>query len=98
MVEVKLDAVASSINFIAGVFLAIDALTAPWKAKVVRGWERLYGGIKKRKTAKDLLDDPQGKPSNSSQSGANWADRRTRKFVVNNNGLHTTFEKTSSAK
>jgi hypothetical protein len=83
MVEVKLDAVASSINFIAGVFLAIDALTAPWKAKVVRGWEILYEGIKKRKTApKDLLADPDGKPSNSSQSGANWADRRTRKLAL----------------
>jgi hypothetical protein len=81
MVEVRLDAVASSINFIAGVVLAIDALTASWKTKVVRGWEILFEGIKKRGD-KDLLDDPEGNPSNSSQSGANWADRRTRKLAL----------------
>jgi hypothetical protein len=81
MIEVKLDAVASAINFIAGVVLAIDALTAPWKSKVVRGWEKLFEGLKKRGDH-DILEDSSGKASNSSQSGADWADRRTKRLAL----------------
>jgi hypothetical protein len=81
MLEIRLDAVASALNFSAGVLLAIDALTAPWKTKVVRGWEKLFEGIAGSGDG-DLVVDPAGNPSNQSYSGAEWADRRTRKLAL----------------
>ena len=81
MAEIRLDALASSINFIAGFVLAIDAFTTPWKTKVVRGGERLFDGIKESGKT-DLLDDPTGKPSSNAQSAGDWADRRTRKLAL----------------
>jgi hypothetical protein len=81
MVEIRLDAVASSINFIAGLVLVLDALTAPWKTKVVRGWSRLYEGLAKLKN-KELLEDPAKNPANNARSGEDWADRRTRKMAL----------------
>jgi hypothetical protein len=81
MIEVKLDAVASAINFIAGVVLAIDALTTPWKSKVVRGWGKLFEGLKKRGD-RDILEDSSGNASNSSQAGVDWADRRTKRLAL----------------
>ncbi|WP_433970194.1 hypothetical protein [Tunturiibacter gelidiferens] len=80
MVDIHLDALASTINFVAGIVLALDAFTAKWKTGVVRGWERLFE-VLKAAGKPDILDDPSGKPA-TSQSGEDWADRRTRKLAV----------------
>jgi hypothetical protein len=59
MVEIRLDAIASSINFVAGIVLAIDALTVPWKTKVIRGWEKFFEGLEKTGD-EDLVVDSAG--------------------------------------
>jgi hypothetical protein len=46
MIEIHLDAIASSANFVGGMFLAIDALTARRRTKVRRGGEKLMEGLK----------------------------------------------------
>jgi hypothetical protein len=45
MIEVHLDAIASSVNFLGGIFLAIDALTAHRRTKVKRGGAKLVEGL-----------------------------------------------------
>jgi hypothetical protein len=81
MVEIRLDAVASSISCLAGIVLAIDALTVRWKTKVVRGWTKLFEGLEKTGD-ENLVVDSAGKPSNTARAGEDWADRRTRKLAV----------------
>src|SRR5450756_1667697 len=80
MIDIHLDALASTVNLAAGIVLAFDAFTAKWKTQVVRGWERLFEGLLAAGEP-DILDDPTGKPA-TSQSGTDWADRRTRRLAV----------------
>ena len=47
MIEIHLDAIASSINFAGGIILAIDALKARRRTKVRRGGMKLLEGLRK---------------------------------------------------
>jgi hypothetical protein len=45
MIEIHLDAIATSVNFVGAVFLAIDALRARRRTKVKRGGAKLIKGL-----------------------------------------------------
>jgi hypothetical protein len=61
MIDVHLDALASSVNFIGGIFLAIDALTARRRTKVKRGATKLVQGLA-QEDAKDKMSAGAGQP------------------------------------
>lgn len=76
MLNLHLDAVASLLNFIAGIVLATDALRARKRTKIKRGGEKLVEGLKERGDG-GLIVDPSGNALNDIPSLENWADRRT---------------------
>ena len=76
MVEFRLDALASTLNFIGGAILAVDALTAGRRSKARRGMSILVEAAN-HLGEKDLLSDPQGHPLKNESSIERWVDWRT---------------------
>jgi hypothetical protein len=90
MIEIRLDAIASSINFIGGIILAVDALTVRRRTKMKRGGQKLLEGLQKigeegqiqspggNKVAEPAgIQDPDGNLIGSVEALEDWADRLT---------------------
>ena len=78
MIQIRLDAIASSFNFVAAVMLAIDALTARRRTLIKRGGAKLIEGLQKT-GENDLALDSSGRPLNNTDALEDASDRRTTK-------------------
>ena len=90
MIEIHLDAIASSINFAGGIILAIDALKARRRTKVRRGGMKLLEGLRKTDAGGQVqpadipsrsgqVQSADGYVLDSNEAFEDWADRLTTK-------------------
>jgi hypothetical protein len=81
MLEIRLDAIASCLNFAGGVTLAVDALSVQSRTRQEHGANRFISAAQEVGDT-DLLKDHVGKPINSNRSIQNWFNRGTFRLAV----------------